>query len=160
MIPPDLIAWAQRWGVSPLAFDELRTLTAGGVPAIEPASSTSTSEARVQSLVRLDAAARGHRLWRNNVGAMKDEHGRLVRFGLANESKAENDRLKSSDLVGYAPRLITPDLLGCVIAQFKVRECKRPDWRYSGTDREVAQERFINLVLSEGGDAAFTTGQE
>jgi len=42
--------------------------------------------------------------------------------------------------------------------QFVSREVKRPGWRYTGTEREVAQLRWIEIVTALGGDAKFTTG--
>jgi hypothetical protein len=117
-----------------------------------------TSEAYSQSQVRLEAPARGVTLWRNNVGVLTDLSGRPVRFGLANDSRQLNAALKSSDLIGWRPVLITPAHVGQTIAQFVSRECKAPGWKYAGTDRERAQKAWLDLVAAAGGDSAFATG--
>lgn len=117
----------------------------------------SISEARVQSEIRLEAARKGVRLYRNNSGALKDEHGRLVRFGLGNESTTLNRKFKSADLIGWRTITITPDMVGCKIAQFLARECKYEGWVYTGSEREQAQKAFLDLVVAEGGDACFAT---
>ena len=62
-----------------------------------------TTESNVTAAIRLEAAQAGHLLWRNNVGACVDTRGRYIRYGLANESKAVNANIKSSDLVGITP---------------------------------------------------------
>lgn len=116
------------------------------------------SEAYAQSQVMLEAPKFGCRLFRNNVGAFKDEAGGFVRYGLANESKARNKRLKSSDLVGWRKRLITPAMVGFVIGQCVLREIKEPGWIYTGDEHEEAQLRWLQLGLSDGCDAAFATG--
>lgn len=122
-----------------------------------------TSEAYVQSLVRLEAPAKGVRLWRNNVGVLLDATGRPVRYGLANDSATLNRELKSGDLIGWRPVLITPDMVGRVIAQFVSRECKPADWRpaLSGErwEHEEAQRRWAKLINDAGGDAGFATGE-
>ncbi len=95
------------------------------------------------------------RLWRNNVGVLKDERGVPVRYGLANDSPQLNKRLKSSDLIGWR-RL---DIGGQVVAQFVALECKREDWKRRPNDaHETAQEAWLSLVAADGGYAKFTTG--
>lgn len=116
------------------------------------------SESQVQDAVRLAASKAGWLLWRNNVGAGKLDNGSFIRWGLANDTKAMNESLKSSDLIGIRPVLITQEMVGSVIGQFVAREVKREGWRRTGSDREQAQDAFIQLVNSRGGDAAFTTG--
>ena len=117
------------------------------------------SEAEVQSIVRLEAARKGIRLYRNNVGAGKLENGAFIRWGLANDSAAVNDRLKSSDLIGIRAVQITPDMVGKTIGVFVCRECKREGWVYTGNDEEEAQLRFLHLIRDLGGDAGFATGE-
>ena len=117
----------------------------------------SNSEDRVQSLTFLRAAAK--RIWalRNNSGAFIDATGRQVRFGLGNVSKKFNEVMKSSDVVGVEPVVITQAMVGQTIGRFWARECKPEGWTYKGTDREKAQKAFIDKVNSLGGNAAFTT---
>lgn len=117
-----------------------------------------TSEAAAQQACRLAATSSGARLWRNNVGAGKLEGGSFLRWGLANESEAMNKHIKSSDLIGITPVVITAEMVGQTVGVFTAREIKRPGWKYTGTDREKAQLRFIELVNAMGGDAAFSTG--
>jgi len=117
---------------------------------------TTASESRVQSLGVLEAVKR--RIWplRNNSGAMVDETGRQVRFGLGNVSKKFNEVMKSSDYVGVEPVVITQDMVGKIIGRFWAREYKPEGWVYTGTEREVAQKNFIDKVNSLGGNAAFS----
>jgi hypothetical protein len=117
-----------------------------------------STEAGASQRMRLEVAQAGGVMWRNNVGAMQDETGRWVRYGLANESQQMNRHIKSSDLIGIIPVRIEPHMVGTVIGQFIAREMKKPGWQYGGTPREVAQLKFIDLVLSKGGDASFSTG--
>lgn len=152
----DIYGWAARWGVSHAALADLRaTLGAGDAPPLI----SGTSEAGVQSQVRLEAARKGIALWRNNVGAMQDDTGRVVRFGLANESKRVNEAIKSGDLVGVRPIIITRAHVGRVLGQFVSREIKEGGWRYAGTPRERAQLAWNQLIASYGGDAEFATGE-
>ena len=100
------------------------------------------------------------RLFRNNRGACYDQTGRLIRYGLANESKAVDKVLKSSDLIGITKMVITPEDVGRVVAVFTSLECKKPGWKFTGTPREVAQDRWINLIRGYGGIARFITDIE
>lgn len=121
------------------------------------------SEAYVQSVVRLEAPAKGVRLWRNNVGVLLDKSGRPVRYGLANDSRGLNEKLKSADLIGWRRVLITPDMVGRLIAQVVSRECKPPDWRPALTgalfEHEEAQRAWARIINEDGGDACFATGE-
>lgn len=115
-----------------------------------------SSEERVQQQIRLAVSSAGFDMWRNNVGACQDATGRVIRYGLMNDSKQLNERFKSSDLVGIRPVLITPDMVGSVIGVFVALECKASDWKYRATDKHsVAQQRFIELVRAAGGFAGF-----
>jgi len=154
--------WAARWGVPFAAIAELEAqLMASGAAAVvtpDPSSTKPGSEARQASLMRLDAAKHGVFLTRNNVGALRDERGVPVRYGLCNESKQQNKQVKSADYIGIKPKLITPSHVGLIIGQFTSREVKHEGWVYSGDEHEQAQLAWINFVISRGGDAAFCTG--
>ena len=117
------------------------------------------SESYVQSIVRLEAARKGVRLFRNNVGALIDSRGVPVRYGLANDSKAANEAMKSADLIGWRSLIIESHMVGRCIAQFVSRECKHVGWQYHGDERERAQLAWAQLVAAGGGDAAFCTGE-
>jgi len=119
---------------------------------------TGKSEAFVQSQTRLEAPRWGVTLWRNNVGVLVDRDGRPVRFGLANDSAQLNAEIKSSDLIGWRAHVVTPADVGRTLAVFVARECKAQGWTYRGTERELAQKRWIDLINQNGGDAAFATG--
>lgn len=151
---PTLTSWAAKWGVPSAALQDLCNRMLGldcDMTAREPGH----SEAHVQARIRLEAASKGMRLWRNSVGALTDERGIPVRFGLANDSPKVNKVLKSGDLIGIRPIHIGPQHVGQVIGQFVSRECKKSSWRYTGTEHEVAQANWVQLVNSLGGDAAF-----
>lgn len=156
----NLIEWAARWGLPIECVRDLQITLGTYTPAL-PADDPNEgkSEAWVQSAVRLEASRKGLYLFRNNVGALKDERGRLVRYGLANDSKQTNENLKSGDLIGWRPVLIQPHHVGHIIAQFLSREIKEAGWQYTGADREPAQLGWSNLVNAHGGDAAFATGE-
>jgi len=150
----NLYPWAIKWGVSVEAIEELRRLL--GAIDTNPPHKAGESEGAIQNRIRLEASQKGLRLFRNNVGACMDENGNFIRYGLANDSKKMNDLIKSSDLIGLRPLLIQQDHVGRIIGQFVAREVKAANWSYSGTAREEAQLRFLELVTSLGGDAAFT----
>lgn len=154
-----LYQWAQRHNVPLAAIKELEQ--AFGVTDVLPSpSDVPLSEAAVQTNIRLEAARKGVRLFRNNVGAFQDdETGSFVRYGLANESSQVNAVIKSGDLIGIRPLVVTPQMVGGIVGQFVSREAKREGWRYSGTERERAQLRWIELIISLGGDAAFASGE-
>lgn len=146
--------WARR---HPHAAAELAALLTPPVPVV---AGDAGSEARVQSEIRLEAPARDCMLFRNNIGQLPDENGRPIRYGLANESKQQNERIKSGDLIGWRRVLIGPQHVGTVIAQFLSRECKRRDWHLTpGDKRGQAQAAWAALVVAQGGDAAFATGR-
>ena len=117
------------------------------------------SESNVTSLGRLAAVKKRWRLWRNQRGAGKLDSGNYVRFGLANDSKALGDKLKSGDYIGWRPVIITPDMVGKVLAQFVSVEFKAEDWTPPPLDTKdahaAAQYRWAELVNREGGYAVF-----
>ena len=139
--------WAKDWSIPDAALRDLRARM-GVLPPGPRGIVTPSSEAAVQQQVRFEAAEKHVQLWRNNSGAYLDEMGRQVRYGLCNDSKQLNARFKSADLVGLRQG-----------GQFVAREIKAGDWRYTGTEREQAQLRWIELVNAWGGDARFVTGR-
>lgn len=153
---PAIHEWARRRNVSHAALSELAQIM--GVESTEHVSGGERSEARVQDLARLTASKMGWRLFRNNVGVLKDERGIPVRYGLCNDTPAMNKRVKSSDLIGLRPVIITPDMVGTTLGQFMAREVKREGWKYKGTEHEQAQLRFGEIVTSLGGDFKFWNG--
>lgn len=153
--------WARRWGVTPEALDDLRRLLTDANAPVHPHAEPG-SEAGAQVQVRLAASRAGIANWRNNVGALSDTDGRFVRYGLANDTPAMNANVKSADLVGIRPVVITGAMVGATLGQFWCREIKRPGWRWPRTPskRELAQLAWAELVVAHGGDAGFATGGE
>ena len=161
-----LTTWAAHWQIPPAALIDLRNRLIADIPT--PTDPAVTSEAAVQSAVRLEASRRGCLLFRNNVGAgdvrTYDKNGKIIsetfmRWGLANDSKQLNARLKSADLIGIRPVVITPCMVGRTVGVFLSREVKAAGWKYRGTEREQAQLRWAELIISMGGDAAFAVGE-
>ncbi len=152
-----LDTWAKHWGVSHAALNDLRK-TLGLLGGTVGTGVGFHSEAGVQSAVRQEASRVGARLWRNNVGATYTPQGAFIRYGLANDSANVNKSMKSADLIGIKPVLITSRHVGFTIGQFVSREVKHPGWRYTATERETAQLNWAELILSMGGDACFVTG--
>lgn len=156
----ELRAVAERNRIPPVALAELLAVMRMWDNAPEAVNPDKlSSEARVQSLVRLEAAKCGYWLTRNNVGALQDKTGRFVRYGLANESKQQNALVKSGDLIGFRQRVIISTDVGSTIAQFVSRECKAEGWQFNPNDaHEQAQAAWRDFVNSNGGDAAFVSG--
>ncbi len=154
-----LHTWANDWKVTPYAvLDLLQRLGVGfELPAIPELEGW--SEAAVQNRVRMDSARAGTLLWRNNVGAYKDDAGNFVRYGICNDTKQLNETVKSSDLIGIKKRMIVQADVGTFVGQFAAREVKEYGWKYTGTAHEVAQLKFGQIVIANGGDFKFTTGE-
>lgn len=120
---------------------------------------TGLSETSVITDVRLAASAAGWRVWRNNRGAGKLENGNFIRWGLCNDSAAVGTHVRSADLIGIRPVLITQAMVGSTIGQFVSIEVKRPGWKPSaGDEHEQAQRRWADMINSMGGYAIFSTG--
>ena len=97
-----------------------------------------TETALVQRLL-VRASALGMRLFRNNVGMLRDERGNRVRYGLA---------VGSSDVIGRMPLTVAQEHVGRTIAVFVAVEAK--------VGRNVtteAQGRFLAVVREAGGVA-------
>ena len=154
-----LAAWATRHHVSQAALAELKALM-GMAPIAPTHPTTPGSEASAQQRIRLEAPNHGVCLYRNNTGAAMDKTGRLIRYGLANDSPAMSRALKSSDLIGITPHKVTVADIGYTLGIFTSIEVKRPGWTYKGTEREAAQLKWIEHVVSHGGRGMFATGPE
>lgn len=156
MTSPTLLEWQRKHGIT---ADALADLVAIVGLDVEP-SEDATGEHKVQDDARLLASQMGWRLFRNNKGVLPDpKTGRWIRFGLCNDTPALGERLRSSDLIGIRPVVITPDMVGSTIGQFVAREIKKAGWKYKGTEHEEAQLRFGELVIGLGGDFKFWNGE-
>lgn len=114
------------------------------------------SESTVAQRIRLEAARLQCQMWRNNVGACEDKNGRHIRYGLCNDSKQLNTRIKSSDLIGITPMLVTYEMVGTTVGIFTAVETKRENWVFrQSDDRAVAQAAFHQIVRDVGGNAGF-----
>jgi hypothetical protein len=101
---------------------------------------SSSSEHEIQQRIRLACGRGPVRLWRNNTGALVDQQGRFVRFGLCKGS---------SDLIGLRSVVVTPEMVGQRLAQFVALEIKAPQGVVS-----PEQQAFLRLVQELGGVAA------
>lgn len=114
------------------------------------------NEAEVQGEIQVVGPEHHTILMRNNSGALKDVTGRLVRYGLGNISKKQNDMIKSSDLIGVKTLVITEEMVGKMIGVITAVEVKEEGWTYHEKDpRERAQKAFINFIKLRGGMAGF-----
>lgn len=95
------------------------------------------SEQELQQRIRLELGQGPVRLWRNNVGALRDERGRLVSYGLCRGS---------SDLIGLRQLTIGPEHLGQCLAVFAAIEIKAQRGRPT-----AEQQQFVAMVQQLGG---------
>lgn len=105
------------------------------------------NEATTNAIIEANAPAMGFTLQRNNVGAARDDTGRVIRFGLGNISAKRTKVITSVDWIGWQ------DGTG----RFTAIEAKRGGWTKPTDARERAQQRYIELVRSCGGIAGFVT---
>jgi hypothetical protein len=104
------------------------------------------SEQRIQQEIRL-ACSRGQtRLFRNNTGTLRDQHGRPVSFGLCKGS---------ADLIGYRTITITPDMVGQQVAVFTSIEVKTATGRM-----RPEQQAWLDAVQAAGGIAGVARSVE
>ena len=101
---------------------------------------SSLSEHEIQQRIRLACGRGAVRLWRKNTGALVDQQGRFVRFGLCRGS---------SDLIGLRSFEVTPELVGQRLAQFVALEVKTAQGVLN-----PEQQAFLRLVQQLGGVAA------
>jgi len=92
------------------------------------------------------ASAAGARVFRNNVGLFDTKDGRKIRTGLC---------VGSSDLIGWTPVQVRPDMVGKKVAIFTALEVKAG--RGSATKDQAA---FIEAVKNAGGIAEVVRGED
>ena len=95
------------------------------------------SEQELQQRIRLELGRGPVRLWRNNVGALRDQRGQLVSYGLCRGS---------SDLIGLRRLTIGPEHLGQSLAVFVAIEVKSERGRLA-----AEQQQFLEVVRELGG---------
>lgn len=154
----NLYGWALRWKISSVALAEFRIILDVNPFIPEIVGSRGESEAQAQQKIRLEAPSQNAYFWRNNVGVLTDKRGVPVRYGLANDTKAVNERVKSSDLIGLSQITMTVSDVGKTFAVFTSIEVKKPGWKYTGTPREKAQLAWLKLIIRLGGFAKFACG--
>ena len=97
------------------------------------------SEQTIQQHIRLACSIGNCRLFRNNTGTLRDQHGRPVQFGLCKGS---------ADLIGWTSRTITSEMVGQQIAVFTSIEVKSSSVRV-----KPEQQQWLNAVQAAGGIA-------
>ena len=119
------------------------------------------SEAEVQAEIQILGPHYACQLMRNNSGALKNDRGEHVRYGLGNISKKHNDKIKSSDLIGFTTITVTPEMIGKRLAVITAVEVKSESWCPDMLDaHESAQNAFIQWIRSAGGFAGFANSVE
>ena len=98
-----------------------------------------SSEQHIQQHIRLACSTGPVRLFRNNTGVLKDQHGRPVQFGLCKGS---------ADLIGWTTRTITADMVGQQVAVFTSIEVKVLTARL-----RPEQRQWLEVVAGAGGIA-------
>ena len=104
------------------------------------------SEQRIQQEIRLACSTGDTRLFRNNTGTLRDQHGRPVQFGLAKGS---------ADLIGWRTVTITPEMVGTQVAVFTSIEVKTPTGRL-----QPEQQQWMEAVQAAGGIAGVARSVE
>lgn len=103
-------------------------------------------ESEILKRVRLALSEAGTVNFRNQVGALRDTYGQLVRFGLCNGS---------SDVIGWTSRVVTQEMVGKKVAIFTAIETKRS----VGGVRSEDQKNFVGTVQAAGGIAGFASSE-
>lgn len=104
------------------------------------------SEQTIQQQIRLACSRGPVRLWRNNTGTLRDQHGRPVTFGLCPGS---------ADLIGFHTITITPAMVGQSVAVFVAVEVKSERGRPT-----PEQTAFLEHVTAAGGLAGIARSVE
>jgi len=104
------------------------------------------SEQSIQQHIRLACSTGACRLFRNNTGTLRDQHGRPVSFGLCKGS---------ADLIGWRTVTITPEMVGQQVAVFTSIEVKTPIGRV-----KPEQQQWLDAVQAAGGIAGVARSVE
>jgi hypothetical protein len=104
------------------------------------------SEQQIQQHIRLALSRGPVRLYRNNTGTLRDQHGRPVTFGLA---------VGSADLIGWRTVTVTPEMVGTQVAVFLSIEVKTPTGRL-----RPEQRQWLEAVQAAGGIAGVARSVE
>ena len=104
------------------------------------------SEQSIQQHIRIACSTGDTRLFRNNTGTLRDQHGRPVQFGLCKGS---------ADLIGYRTITITPEMVGQQVAVFASIEVKTPTGRI-----RPEQQAWLETVQAAGGIAGVARSVE
>lgn len=94
-------------------------------------------ESNIQNRIRLALSTKGTTTFRNNVGVAVFPDGSRVQYGLCPGS---------SDLIGWTPIIVTPEMVGRRLAVFTAIEVKQP-----GRYPSEAQRNFLASVEKAGG---------
>jgi hypothetical protein len=95
------------------------------------------TEQQIQQHIRLTCSTGSTRLFRNNTGTLRDQHGRPVSFGLCKGS---------ADLIGWTTKNITPEMVGQQVAVFTSIEVKAASGRL-----RPEQRQWLDAVQAAGG---------
>jgi hypothetical protein len=95
------------------------------------------TEQQIQQHIRLTCSTGSTRLFRNNTGTLRDQHGRPVSFGLCKGS---------ADLIGWNTRTITQEMVGQHVAVFTSIEVKAASGRL-----RPEQRQWLDAVQAAGG---------
>jgi hypothetical protein len=104
------------------------------------------TEQQIQQQIRLTCSTGSTRLFRNNTGTLRDQHGRPVSFGLAKGS---------ADLIGWTTRTITQEMVGSQVAVFTSIEVKAASGRL-----RPEQRQWLDAVQAAGGVAGVARSVE
>jgi len=104
------------------------------------------SEQSIQQHIRLTCSTGDTRLFRNNTGTLRDQHGRPVSFGLCKGS---------ADLIGWTMRTVTQEMVGQQVAVFTSIEVKTPTGRV-----KPEQQAWLDAVQAAGGIAGVARSVE
>jgi hypothetical protein len=104
------------------------------------------TEQQIQQHIRLTCSTGATRLFRNNTGTLKDQHGRPVQFGLCKGS---------ADLIGWRTVTVTPEMVGTTVAVFTSIEVKTATGRL-----RPEQQQWLDAVQAAGGIAGVARSVE